>query len=86
MKRFKTVHYTVHSDKIKDARGVRFAVLADLHGVEFGPDNKRLIEAIDKYRPDGILVAGDLIVRNDRKTMETAAFLLKQLVRQYPVY
>ena len=39
MKRFKTVHYTIHSNKIKDARGIRFAVLADLHGMEFGPDN-----------------------------------------------
>ena len=35
MKRFKTVHYTIHSNKIKDARGIRFAVLADLHGMEF---------------------------------------------------
>lgn len=86
MKRFKTVHYTVHSDKIKDARGARFAVIADLHGVEFGTDNKRLLEAIDKYRPDGILIAGDLIVRNESKTMETASFLLKRLAEQYPVY
>lgn len=36
MKRFKTVHYTIHSNKIKDARGIRFAVIADLHGMEFG--------------------------------------------------
>ena len=35
MKRFKTVHYTIHSNKIKDARGIRFAVIADLHGMEF---------------------------------------------------
>ena len=48
MKRFRTVHYTIHSEKIKDARGVRFAVIADLHGVEFGPDNQRLLETINK--------------------------------------
>ena len=65
MKRFKTVHYTIHSNKIKDARGIRFAVLADLHGMEFGPDNRKLLETIHRYRPDGILIAGDMIVRND---------------------
>lgn len=86
MKRFKTVHYTIHSDKIKDTRGVRFAVIADLHGMEFGPDNKRLLEAIDKYRPDGVLIAGDMIVRNDPASMETAAVLLKRFADQYPVY
>lgn len=86
MKRFKTVHYTIHSDKIKDTRGVRFAVIADLHGMEFGPDNKRLLEAIDKYRPDGVLIAGDMIVRNDSASMETATVLLKRFAVQYPVY
>ena len=61
MKRFKTVHYTIHSNKIKDARGIRFAVIADLHGMEFGPDNRKLLETIHRYRPDGILIAGDMI-------------------------
>ena len=86
MKRFKTVHYTIHSEKIKDARGVRFAVIADLHGVEFGPDNKRFLEAIDKYRPDGILIAGDMIIRCDYQSMETASVLLERLAAKYPVY
>lgn len=86
MKRFKTVHYTIHSDKIKDARGARFAVIADLHGVELGHENRKLLEIIDKYRPDGILIAGDMIIRNDPVTMETATVLLKRLAAQYPVY
>ena len=77
MKRFRTVHYTIHSEKIKDARGVRFAVIADLHGVEFGPDNHRLLETINKYRPDGILIAGDMIVRNDSESMQSQNFMWK---------
>ena len=86
MKRFRTVHYTIHSEKIKDARGVRFAVIADLHGMEFGPDNQRLLETINKYRPDGILIAGDMIVRNDSESMKKAESLLKRFSAQYPVY
>ena len=77
MKRFKTVHYTIHSNKIKDARGIRFAVIADLHGMEFGPDNRKLPETIHRYRPDGILIAGDMIVRNDSASLKTASSLLR---------
>ena len=86
MKRFKTVHYTIHSNKIKDARGIRFAVLADLHGMEFGPDNRKLLETIHRYRPDGILIAGDMIVRNDSASLKTASSLMRSLAQQYPVY
>lgn len=86
MKRFKTVHYTIHSEKIKDAKGVRFAVIADYHGRELGKDNRDLLNEIDKYRPDGILIPGDMIVRNDPVTMDTAKALLKRLVPEYPVY
>ncbi len=86
MKRFKTVHYTIHSNKIKDARGIRFAVIADLHGMEFGPDNRKLLETIHRYRPDGILIAGDMIVRNDSASLKTASSLLRSLAQQYPVY
>ena len=86
MKRFKTVHYTIHSEKIKDSRGARFAVIADLHGVEFGTDNQKLLGTIDKYRPDGILIAGDMIVRCDLASMERAAAFLKRLAAQYLVY
>ena len=86
MKRFKTVHYTIHSNKIKDARGIRFAVIADLHGMEFGPDNRKLLEAIHRYRPDGILIAGDMIVRNDPVSLKTALSLLSNFAQQYPVY
>ena len=86
MKRFKTVHYTIHSNKIKDARGIRFAVIADLHGMEFGPDNRKLLEMIHRYRPDGILIAGDMVVRNDSASLKTASSLLRSLAQQYPVY
>ena len=86
MKRFKTVHYTIHSNKIKDARGIRFAVIADLHGMEFGSDNRKLLETIHRYRPDGILIAGDMIVRNDSASLKTASSLLRSLAQQYPVY
>ena len=76
----------MYKRQIKDARGIRFAVLADLHGMEFGPDNRKLSETIHRYRPDGILIAGDMVVRNDSASLKTASSLLRSLAQQYPVY
>ena len=36
MGEFRTVTYEVHNPKIKQNQSVRFAVLADVHGSEFG--------------------------------------------------
>ena len=52
MKKFRTVHYTVHMEKIQEKKGPRFAVLADLHGMEFDQDNQILLDAIDRHHPD----------------------------------
>lgn len=86
MKKFRTVHYTVHMEKIQEKKGPRFAVLADLHGMEFGQDNQILLDAIDRHHPDGILIAGDMIVRCSEETFPVALRLLKNLVEKYPVY
>ena len=61
-------------------------MISDLHGMEFGPDNRKLRETIHRYRPDGILIAGDMIVRNDSASLKTASSLLSSLAQQYPVY
>ena len=85
MKKFRTVHYTVHMEKIQEKKGPRFAD-ADLHGMEFGQDNQILLDAIDRHHPDGILIAGDMIVRCSEETFPVALQLLKNLAKKYPVY
>ena len=58
MEKFRTVTYEVHNPKIK--KGVRFAVLADLHGTIFGEENSALLKKIQEHAPDAILLAGDI--------------------------
>ena len=50
----------LYSDKVSKDR--TFIFLSDLHENTFGPDNEKLIRAIDKIRPDAILNGGDHIV------------------------
>jgi len=71
--------------------GYRIVLLADLHGVEHGKDNERLVEAIKVSNPDIITIAGDLIDRFQpgkpvEKQIDIAQTLVHQLVRIAPVY
>ena len=84
MEKFRTVTYEVHNPKIK--KGVRFAVLADLHGSIFGEENSTLLKKIQEYAPDAILLAGDMVVRMDPFTLETARKLLCTLAKNFPIF
>lgn len=86
MKKFRTVYHSINTHRIIPGKTVRFAVLADLHGLEFGPGNERLIQKIQECSPDAVLVSGDVIVRNCTDTFDTAAELLTRLAESYPVF
>ena len=84
MEKFRTVTYEVHNPKIK--KSVRFAVLADLHGSIFGEENSALLKKIQENVPDAILLAGDMVVRMDPFTLETARKLLCTLAKNFPIF
>jgi len=54
--------YEVSSSKI--AAPIRVVFLSDLHGLEFGPGNKRLLEKIAAQEPDMIALVGDIFNNN----------------------
>lgn len=86
MENFRTIRYEIHNPKIRTKEGIRFACLADLHGSLFGERNSRLLDKIQEYRPDAILLAGDMVVRMEPDTLETASDLLGKLAKEYPVF
>ena len=86
MKDFRVKKYQIHTDKIQNPEGVRFVLLADLHGISYGRDNIRLVETIRRLNPDGVLSVGDMAVRTQPDTLVTACKLLKKLEHDFPVY
>ena len=61
--------YTVTSDRLPDAfDGFRIAQVSDLHNVEMGKDNERLLALLEEAKPDAIVITGDMIAspRNTR--------------------
>lgn len=82
--RFVIREYTCISDKLlKDGR---FILLSDLHNKSFGRENEKLLSAIEKENPDGILIAGDMYTSSkDEDNMASARFVTR-LAKKYPVY
>lgn len=80
--------YQVKTDKLR--KGTRVLFLSDLHSVQFGKANARLLRAIDGQKPDAVLIGGDLITCSKRKQnpphTSIALHLLKELCAKYPVY
>ena len=65
----------------------RVVVISDLHGKEYGKDNKRLLAKISEQNPDAIFVVGDMLHDGDAKnSFSETSILLINLLDIAPVY
>ncbi len=78
--------YYIKSDKLVNKfKGKKILQLSDLHGKSFGKNNTKLIQCIDKEKPDVIFVTGDMI-DSDKKNYDSVYELLKYISQKYKVY
>ena len=83
--RFIRREYRIGSDKIR--KKVKILLLSDLHNKSYGRNNEKLLTEIRKINPDLIVVAGDMVTANEKKThIEVPIALMKRLAAQYPLY
>lgn len=76
----------IYFEKITGSE-VKIAFLSDLHNYSYGNDNDILIEAVQKEKPDLIIISGDMIIAKPlKKDLNTALRLLKRLPPIAPVY
>ena len=59
--------------------------LSDLHNVQFGKDNCRLLEKIEQEAPDAILMTGDMLNGDDERT-DIVTDLVRNASQIAPVY
>lgn len=74
--------YVVTSEKL--TQPVRLAVLSDLHSCAYGEDQRDLLEAVGKLRPDAVLFTGDIV--DDELPEENAFVVLAALAEAYPCF
>lgn len=77
-----TSRYTIQADVCQDVRMVQ---LSDLHNSSFGCQNVRLIQKINNYKPDLILITGDLLISGE-DNIDVATDLITRLSAIAPVY
>lgn len=80
-----TETYQVSSDRLPAVfDGLRVVELADLHGAEFGPGSRDLLEAVRAAEPDLIALDGDLA--DEAADLAVIRTLTEELVKIAPVY
>ena len=69
----------------EEIEGFTIVQISDLHNAEFGKEQNRLIEEINRQEPDIIAVTGDL-VDSAHTDVETAMIFMEKAVTIAPVY
>ncbi len=74
--------YIVDSPKVSEP--LRIALITDLHSCRYGEEQINLIRAIDKQKPDAVLLGGDIFddVLDDKNTED----FLKGIAGRYPCF
>lgn len=80
--RLKIVQYTITSEKIK--KPMRIALITDLHSCKYGAGQKTLIDAVDREKPDMILLGGDIF--DDEIPDDNTKIFLSAIAKKYPCY
>lgn len=81
-----TTEIAVENENIPSSfSGFRIVQVSDLHNTTFGFKNKKLLEAIEKAKPDIIVITGDLVDMN-RTEIDVALSFSEKAVDIAPVY
>ncbi len=84
-KKFEVNEYVFLTHKLLTKK-YTFVVLSDLHNVEFGKGNERLLKAIHKVHPDAILFAGDMVEAKKGASFQPTIHFIGELAKKYPIY
>ena len=82
----KEVNFT--SNKIKK-ENIKIAFLSDLHNTQHGEKNCLLYDDIEKYNPDFIIFAGDMVtshMERDYSGYQPTLDFIEKLAKKWPVY
>lgn len=83
---FRVRHYRINTDRLPEGERIRFVFASDLHGKQYGKENRRLLEAVKHTEPDFILLGGDLLTRSVPASDRIAAAFCQDLANTVPIY
>ncbi len=80
--RLKIVTYTIKSSKITGE--IKLALVTDLHSCYYGKNQSKLLNEIEKYQPDAVLLGGDIF--DDVLEDSNACIFVDGLTEKYKTY
>lgn len=80
--RLKTVTYSVKSPKINSE--IKLCLVTDLHSCHYGKNQTKLLDKIEKYQPDAVLLGGDIF--DDVLDDDNAKVFVDALAQKYKTY
>lgn len=84
--KLETTRYEIQNEKIpKEFNNFKIVQISDLHNKTFGKKNEKLLQQIDKEKPDIIVITGDL-VEGDKNNFNVSLNFLDELTKKYKVY
>lgn len=81
---FEVPEYTIKDNRIK--KDTELMILSDLHGNSYGENNESLSFIIDCYKPDALIVLGDMISCRSKEAYYGSLGMFRDLTGRYPVY
>ncbi len=80
--RLNTTTYYVKTPKISNT--IKLALVTDLHSCYYGENQNKLIEKIEKYQPDAVLLCGDIF--DDVQGDKNANIFVDSIAKKYKTY
>ena len=80
-----TMHIVKHNKLPKSFNGYKIAHISDFHNTNSNKITSRIIEALNKNKPDIIVITGDLI-DSRRTNISNAKMFLQKIINIAPVY
>ena len=81
-RRINTVHYDIENSRIQE--DIKIVYISDLHSTDFGENQRKVIEKLEREEPDLVLLGGDIF--DDIEPSHKAVELLDQLKGKYKTY
>lgn len=86
--------YVINSDRVPlSFDGIKLVFISDLHGKEYGENNKTLIDMIDEVKPDYILIGGDMVIAGkhtsysvSQNSIKISIRLISELSKRYEIF
>ena len=80
-----TVYRLSDANLPQEFEGFRIAQISDLHNAEFGKNNQRSLDILEKQKPDIIVITGDFVDSN-HTDLDVSVSFAEQAVKLAPCY